>query len=116
MLGEAVALLWLAPGARRATVVACAGVGVALLPLIGLLREQTGDERAGFIDGYAIVDRLEQLARQFAMGANVPRTWLEVAGLALFAAGVAAGGVIAALRAVGRDDCAPRRRPARRPA
>ncbi len=98
VLGEAVALLWLAPAARRATVLACAGVGAALLPLLGLLREQTGDERAGFIGAYTIPDRLEQLARQFAMGANVPRTWLEAAGLALFAAGVAVGAVVALRR------------------
>lgn len=102
VLGEVLALLWLR--ARRATVLAAFAVGVALLPLIDLLREQTGDERAGFIDGYSIPGRLEQLARQFSMGANVPATWLEAAGLALFAVGVAVGAVLAGRAALASPD------------
>ena len=99
VLAEVVVLLWLRPAARRATVAATAAVAAALLPLAPLLREQTGDERAGFIAGSGLGGRLEQLAREFAMGPNVPRTWLEAAGLALFAAGGLAGVAIAAPRA-----------------
>lgn len=87
VLGELVALLWLAPGARRATLLAAGVAGVALLPLVGLLREQTGDERAGFIAFESLADRGEQLVRQFGSGPNVPRTWLEAAMLAAFLIG-----------------------------
>lgn len=75
VLGEVVALLWLvAPSARRRVVVAAGAALVALLPLVGMLREQTGDDRAAFIGDDGLADRIEQLARQFAAGPNVPRT------------------------------------------
>ena len=95
VLAEVVTLLWLRPHARRGTVAAAGAVLVALLPLTGLLREQTGDERAGFIAGTSLLDRLEQVVREFSLGANVPRTWLEAAGIAIFLAGCATGLVVA---------------------
>lgn len=99
VLGEAVALLWLAPGARRRIVVASAAVLAVVAPLAGLLSEQTSDARAGFIGGSGLAGRLEQLARQFAAGPNVPRTWLEAACLVLFGAAVALGTALTARRA-----------------
>lgn len=95
VLGEVVAVLWLAPAARRGVVLATAGVALALVPLAGLLREQTGDERAGFIADAGMLDRIEQLVRQFAAGPNVPRTWLEGALLAVALGGLAVGAALA---------------------
>nr|WP_281381557.1 glycosyltransferase family 39 protein [Conexibacter arvalis] len=107
VLAEVVVLLWLRPRARVATAAAAAAVLVALLPLVAMVREQTGDERAGFIAGTDLLERVEQLVRQFATGMNVPRTWLEALGLALFLAGGAVGLALAvraalAARAAGR--------------
>ena len=44
VLAEVVALLWLRPQARRGTLLAAGGVLLALLPLVGLLRDADGDE------------------------------------------------------------------------
>ncbi|HXE44343.1 MAG TPA: glycosyltransferase family 39 protein [Conexibacter sp.] len=100
VLGEVVVLLWLRPRAWRATVAASAAVLLALAPLIGLLREQTGDARAAFIADSRLTDRVEQFARQFAAGQNVPRTWLEGATLALALAALAVGVLLTARRAL----------------
>lgn len=100
VLAETVVLLWLRPSARRGTVLAATGVLASLLPLVPMLREQTGDDRANFITQWTIANRVEQLVREFAMGPDAPRTWLEAAGLTLFAAGAAAGTAIAARRAL----------------
>jgi len=91
VLGEAVALAWLLAGRRRELALACAAVAATLLPGAWLLAEQAGDGRAAFIEGIPLADRVEQLVRQFALGPNVPRGWLEAAGLALALAGLAAG-------------------------
>ena len=103
VLGEAVVLLWLRPAAWRRTLLACGAIAVALLPLIGLLREQTGDDRAAFIADDGLADRGEQLVRQFGAGVNVPRSWLEAAALALALGGLAVGTLLTARRAAGRD-------------
>ncbi|HMJ03810.1 MAG TPA: glycosyltransferase family 39 protein [Conexibacter sp.] len=100
VLAELVALLWLAPAARRATLLAAGAIGLAVLPLVGLLREQTGDDRAAFIGDAGLLDRIEQLVRQFATGPNVPRSWLEAAALALALAALAAGTLLTARRAL----------------
>jgi hypothetical protein len=77
VLGEAVALLWLRREAWRGVLLAGGAALLALVPLVGLLRDQTGDERATFIADTKLADRVEQLVRQFGSGQNVPRTWLE---------------------------------------
>ncbi len=102
VLAEALALLWLRPRSWRATLAASAAVGLALLPLLGLLRDQTGDDRAAFIAGSGLGGRLEQLVRQFGAGVNVPRTWLEAAALAIALAAVAVGTLLTARRALAR--------------
>jgi hypothetical protein len=107
VLGELVALLWLRPEARRGTLLAAGAALLALAPLIGLLREQTGDERAGFIADAGLLDRVEQLVRQFAAGPNVPRTWLEGL-LLLLAAGALVAGTALALRDARRGERGPR--------
>jgi hypothetical protein len=99
VLAEVVVLLWLRPAARRGTIVAAAGALLAILPLLPLLRDQTGDERAGFIAGSGLAGRVEGMVREFATGPNVPRTWLEALGLALFLCGAAAGTAIVLRRA-----------------
>jgi hypothetical protein len=106
VLGEAAALLWLAPDARRRAALASAAVLAVIAPLAGLLSQQTSDARAGYIGGSSLGGRLEQLGRQFAAGPNVPRTWLEVACLALFAAALALGAVSTADRALGERQAA----------
>jgi Dolichyl-phosphate-mannose-protein mannosyltransferase len=100
VLGEAVALLWLAPGVRRRVALASVAVLGAVAPLAGLLGEQTSDARAGFIGGSGLGGRIEQLGRQFAAGPDVPRTWLEAASIALFAAAVAVGTALTARSAL----------------
>lgn len=104
VLAEVLVLLRLRPRAWRGTLVASAAALLALVPLIGLLREQTGDARAAFIAGNDLGGRLEQLARQFGAGVNVPRTWLEAAALVLALGGVAVGTLLALRRARDRDD------------
>jgi hypothetical protein len=79
------------PPTRRTTLGWTVLVGVCLIPLIPLIKSQTGNERAGFIAAMPLGKRLTEAVRQFAMGANVPRTWLEAAGLAIFCIAVAAG-------------------------
>jgi mannosyltransferase len=110
VLGEVVALLWLRLRAWRPLALASGGVVISLVPLIPILRDQTDDARAGFIAQAGLAGRVEQLARQFAAGPNVPRTWLEAACLVLAVAGVLAGTAIAARRAVAgaRDADGPR--------
>ncbi|HKG04709.1 MAG TPA: glycosyltransferase family 39 protein [Conexibacter sp.] len=103
VLGEALALLWLRRDAWRGILLAGGAALLALTPLIGLLRDQTGDDRAAFITDTSVVDRLEQVARQFGAGINVPRTWLEAAALVIVLSALAAGTVLTAMHAR-RDD------------
>jgi uncharacterized membrane protein len=104
VLGEVVVLMWLAPGARRGVALAAGTVLLALLPLVGVLRDQTGDDRAGFIADASLADRLEQLVRQFGAGPNVPHVALEAAllGLTLGAFALQASRVAALSRPQGR--------------
>jgi hypothetical protein len=60
-----------------------------------LIANQSGDQRAGFIAGISLPARLTTTVRQLAMGPNVPRAWLEAAGVLAFCAAVAIGTVIA---------------------
>jgi 4-amino-4-deoxy-L-arabinose transferase-like glycosyltransferase len=83
---------------RRATAAWASLLAVCLSPLVPLIASQSGDERAGFIAGTPLTTRLSETVRQFGMGPNVPRTWLEAAGLALFCPAVGAG-IVMAVRA-----------------
>jgi mannosyltransferase len=85
---------------RRATAAWAGLLALCLIPLVPLIASQSGDERAGFIAGIPLTTRLSETVRQFGMGPNVPRTWLEAAGLALFCLAVGAG-IVMAMR-VGR--------------
>jgi hypothetical protein len=101
VLGEAVALLWLLPGRRRTALLAAGAILLALLPVVPLLLDQVGDARAAFITDRPLTDRLEQFVRELALGPNIPRTWLEAAGLALALGGLAVGAVMTVRRALG---------------
>jgi hypothetical protein len=94
--GEAVLLLYTQPQARRQTLLASAAILACAAPLIPLVLNQAGDDRAAFIAGLSLGSRLSSAVRQFAMGANVPRTWLEAAGLVLACGAVVAGVALAA--------------------
>lgn len=104
VLAEVVVLLWLRRDAWRGTLLAAGAAVLAVLPLAGLLREQTGDDRAAFIAGSGLAGRLEQTARQFAAGPNVPRAWLEAVALALALVVLAGGAWLTARRARREDD------------
>jgi len=109
VLGEALALLWLRRDAWRSVLIAGGAALLALLPLAGLLRDQTGDERASFIADTKLVDRVEQFVRQFGSGQNIPRTWLEASMLALGLTAIAAGTLLTVRRArTPREDAASR--------
>jgi 4-amino-4-deoxy-L-arabinose transferase-like glycosyltransferase len=88
---EVLVLLVVRPGMRRATVCWTALVGLCLIPLVPLVASQSGDERAEFIAGIPLKTRVAETVRQFAMGPNVPRAWLEVLGLLVFCLAVAIG-------------------------
>jgi mannosyltransferase len=107
VLAEVAALLWLRPRTWRETLLAAGAVLLAVLPLIPLLREQTGDDRAAFIAGSGLADRIEQLVRQFAAGPDVPRTWLEAATLVLALAALAAGALLTVRRGLAAPGDAP---------
>ncbi len=93
--GELAAFWVLCPVLRRTMLGWGALLGVCLIPLIPLLASQSGDERAGFIAGIPLTTRLSEAVRQFAMGANVPRAWLEGLGLAVLGICVIVGVVLA---------------------
>ena len=100
--GEVLVLLAVRPAARRSTLVWTVAVAACLVPLIPLVLHQNGDERAAFISGVPLTTRLTQTVRGLAMGANVPRTWLEAAGLTVAVAGLGVG-VVLALRSGSRS-------------
>jgi hypothetical protein len=89
---EALVLAWRRPDARRGLALALAGMAALVAPIVALFAEQAGGAaRSDWIVTNSLGSRLEQVVRQFAMGPDVPRTALEAVGLALAAAGVAAG-------------------------
>jgi mannosyltransferase len=101
--GEVLLLLALRPRRRLRTVAASAALALLVAPLVPLVADQSGSERAGFISEIHLGSRVVTTVRQFAMGANVPRTWLEAAGLAIWAMAVAYGSLHAL-----RDGSGPR--------
>jgi len=110
VLAEVVVLLWLRPCAWRGTLFAAGAVLLSLLPLIGLLHQQTGDARAAFIADARLPARAEQFVRQFAAGQNVPRAWLEMATLAIALAALAVGTLLTIRRALAvREERPPAR-------
>jgi len=100
--GEALILLVALRDAWRPTLAWCLVIAAAAAPLIPLVTHQNGSEDAAFIAAIPLRSRLEATVRQFAMGANVPRTWLEAAGLALAVLGLVAGAALALRRREGR--------------
>jgi len=88
--GEIAALLWLLPALRGRVVAASALVGVAALPLVTLVADQS-DGRSDNIGSFSLGDRVEQTVRMFGMGSNPPGALLEAIGLVLFAGGFVAG-------------------------
>jgi 4-amino-4-deoxy-L-arabinose transferase-like glycosyltransferase len=93
---EVIVLLVALPRVRLATTGCTSLLALCLVPLVPLVTSQAGDERAEFIAGIPLSTRLSETVRQFAMGPNVPRTWLETAGVVLFCLAVGAGAVMAA--------------------
>jgi hypothetical protein len=78
------------PDARRRLVVCFGAVIVAVAPLWPLfVSQRSASERTAFIAARPLTGRLEQVVRQFAMGANVPTASLEAAGIALVAGAAA---------------------------
>jgi uncharacterized membrane protein len=96
--GEALILLVVLGDGRRATVSWCLAIAVAVTPLIPVVIHQNATGPASTIAAIPLGSRLESTLRQFAMGPNVPRAWLEAAGLALAVLGIVAGAVLAARR------------------
>jgi uncharacterized membrane protein len=92
LIGAEVAVLLVArPEARRRTIGWTVLLGLCVAPLVPLLLAQSGSERAGFIAEIPLYTRFTEAARQFAMGPNVPRAWLEGAGLIVFSLALPAG-------------------------
>jgi hypothetical protein len=89
VLAEGVVLLVQLPGARRRLLLSLGAIVIAVAPLLPLfVSQRSASERTAFIASRPLTGRLEQLVRQFAMGANVPTAWLEAAGIALVAGAV----------------------------
>jgi uncharacterized membrane protein len=88
---ETLALLHAHSRERRLTLSWTVLIGLLLVPLVPLLSSQTDNERAGYIAGIPLTKRVAETVRQFAMGANVPRTLLEALGLLVFYLAIAAG-------------------------
>jgi uncharacterized membrane protein len=96
--GEIAVLLWLLPALRVRVIAASALVGVAALPLVTLVADQS-DGRSDNIGSFSLGDRVEQTFRMFGMGSNPPGALIEAIGLVLFAGGLVAGAWI-----LGRSD------------
>jgi 4-amino-4-deoxy-L-arabinose transferase-like glycosyltransferase len=91
LVAEVAILLLAHPRTRAATAVWAGVLGVCLIPLAWLAASQAGDDRAEFIARIPLTTRASEAVRQFASGANAPRTWLEVAGVAIFCLSVGMG-------------------------
>jgi uncharacterized membrane protein len=89
--GEAAILLVVVADRRRETLFWSLVICVCTLPLVPLLAHQNATEDAAFIAGITISTRLQQTIRQFGMGPNVPRAWLEAGGLLVLYSGLVAG-------------------------
>jgi 4-amino-4-deoxy-L-arabinose transferase-like glycosyltransferase len=94
---EVLVLLVALPRSRVQTACWSVLIAVCAIPLVPLATSQSGDQRAEFIAGVPLSSRLSGAVREFAMGPNVPRTWLEAAGLIIFCIAVGLG-VVSAIR------------------
>lgn len=101
VIAEAMVLLWLRREGRRTTSAWLLAIAVFVSPLVPLAADQGNSERAAWIEAEPLSSRVLTTARQFAMGANVPRTWLEGVGLALWCLAVAGSALIALRRGHG---------------
>lgn len=95
--GEALVLLVALPQRRRETVAWSMLILAGVAPLVPLLVNQNGRGESAFIAAIPLSTRLEQAVRQSAAGPNVPRAWLEAAGLVVAYLALV-GGVAATLR------------------
>jgi len=96
VVGAEVALLLLErPDKRRLTAAWSGAIALCCAPLLALLAAQSSDERAGFIEARSLARRVLEAVRQFAMGPNVPRSWLEAAGVLLACVALLAGAWLA---------------------
>jgi 4-amino-4-deoxy-L-arabinose transferase-like glycosyltransferase len=95
---EVIVLLLVRPERRPMTFASVALMVILALPLIPLITRQTGDERSAYIAGIGLQSRVATTVRQFGMGSNVPRAWLEGVGLAFWWLGVLAGAMLALRR------------------
>jgi hypothetical protein len=98
VVGEIAVLLWLLPALRLRVIAASALTGVAALPLVTLVADQS-DGRSDNIGTFSLAERIEQTVRMFGMGSNAPGPVLEGIGLVL-----AAGGFVAGAWILGRGD------------
>ena len=86
---EAVALLVGLPRRRRHLMVAIALIAAAAAPLAPLFLSQSGaSDRTAYIGATPLTTRVQTTVREFAMGSNVPTTWLEGAGILLVLAAI----------------------------
>lgn len=99
VVAEVAVLFWRLPARRAATFASSLLVAALAAPLLTVLSAQD-DARTDHIGSLPLGSRLGQAGRQLAMGPNVPRAWLEAAGLALAAGGLAAGALAARCRDV----------------
>jgi uncharacterized membrane protein len=91
---EAAALALLHRDRLAAVATAGAGIVAGFAPLLPMLTSQASSPRAEFIAHQSLSQRLEYTIRELAMGQNVPRTWLEGAGLAIASLALLAGAAI----------------------
>jgi uncharacterized membrane protein len=90
---ELAVLVWRRPALKRQLLACTAAVAVGAIPSALVFAAQNGGAgRTDWISSRPLQDRVEQLAREFPAGPNVPWAWLE--GLALVLVG---GALIAAL-------------------
>jgi mannosyltransferase len=89
--GEAFLLLALRRDHWRLGLSAIVGAGACCVPLLPLLVHQNHAEEAAFIARTSLLYRIGETIRQYGMGANVPRSWLELSGLVVLVATLAAG-------------------------
>lgn len=94
VIAEVGVLLWSRQGQRIATLAWSLTIMALVAPLVPLVTAQASSERAAFIEAEPLTSRVVTTVRQFAMGPNVPRTWLEGAGLAIWCLAVSFGVLI----------------------
>lgn len=101
VLAEGAILLWRRRSERLATLGWLLAVAICTAPLVPLVSSQANSERAAFIEAESLSNRVLMTIRQFGMGSNVPRAWLEGAGLALWCLAVGFGALVAIRRGGG---------------